>query len=139
MTRDEIKTWLLQYRTLDRNIDRLREEKAFWMAKATAVTPVWSRMPKARGGNDKLPGAVEKVIEIEQEIDQKIGELVTLRRQIGDRIASLEDDRLRELLLRYYIDGNTWEAVAEKMGYSLRHVLRMHEEAMRNMALYVTL
>lgn len=139
MTRDELKTWLLQYRTLDRNIDRLREEKAFWMAKATVVTPVWSNMPKTRAGSDKIPGAIEKVIGIEQEIHQKIDKLVTLRQQIGDRIASLEDDRLRELMLRHYIDGNTWEVVAEKMGYSLRHILRMHEEAMRSLSLYVTI
>ena len=136
MTRDELKTWLLQYRTLDRNIDRLLEEKAFWLAKATAVTPVWSCMPKTHGGSDKIQGAVEKVIGIEQEINQKIDNLVTLRRQMGDRIASLEDDKLRELMLRYYIDGDTWEEVAEKMGYSDdRWVRRLHDRAINLLTL----
>lgn len=129
---------MLQYRTLDRNIDRLEKEKSKWRARAESVSPVYSDTPRAHGGSDKIQEAVERIIELEQEINQRIDELVTLRRQIEGLLASLKDEKLRELMQRYYIDGNTWEQVAEKMEYSdSRWPKRMHKKALAVLSLTI--
>jgi DNA-directed RNA polymerase specialized sigma24 family protein len=38
----------------------------------------------------------------------------------------VEEARLREVLELYYLDGYTWEQVAETMDMSDRHVKRLH-------------
>ncbi len=63
--------------------------------------------------------------------------------QLLDRIIAVEyaiadlPVRYRTIMRLHYIDGLTWEAVADKTHYSERHVKRLHREALRKMSLNV--
>ena len=49
-----------------------------------------------------------------------------------DAIRAVEEPRLAELLELYYIDGLTWERVAERMGFvDVRWVYVLHGRALR--------
>ena len=77
------KEYLSQYGQLNREIDRLLEEKARWMALALRVTPSLSEEPKGGGQpGGRIPAAVEKIAEWEEKINEKIDRLVGLRREI---------------------------------------------------------
>ena len=45
-------------------------------------------------------------------------------------IRAVEEPRLSEVLELYYIDGLTWEDVANRMGLDLRWVYRLHGRAL---------
>jgi DNA-directed RNA polymerase specialized sigma subunit len=47
-----------------------------------------------------------------------------------DAIDAVEEARLREVLELYYIDGFTWEQVAQRMELDPRWVFRLHGKAL---------
>ena len=134
MTNGEKKAILCEYQAIERRILRLMEEKARWMAKATAVTPTYSDMPKG-AGSDKIQGAVEKIWEIEKRLDQEIDKQVDLRRRIESAVEGLGDGRLRDVMRYRYIDGMKWEEVAVVMHYSYMQICRFHGRALQEIML----
>lgn len=130
MTKAEKVQYLKQYKTLDRRINRLLEELARWRAKAEAISPVCSDMPRGGASEDRIAIAIERIIELEQEINAEIDRFVDLRRTIELYIETIPDDKLRELMRYRYIDGFAWDEVAERMHYSGRQAYRLHGAAL---------
>lgn len=130
MTNGEKKAILLEYRAIERRINRLIDEKAAWNAKATATTSSFSDMPRSGGGSDKIQTTVEKIIEIEEKLDHEIDALVDLRNRIETAVEKLEDGRLRDVMRYRYIDGMKWEQIAVEMHYSYMQVCRLHGKAL---------
>lgn len=130
MTNGEKKSILLEYRAIERRINRLIDEKAAWNAKATATTSSFSDMPRSGGGSDKIQTTVEKIIEIEEKLDHEIDALVDLRNRIEVAVERLEDGRLRDVMRYRYIDGMKWEQIAVEMHYSYMQVCRLHGKAL---------
>ena len=130
MTNGEKKAILLEYRAIERRINRLIDEKAAWNAKATATTSSFSDMPRSSGGSDKIQTTVEKIIEIEEKLDHEIDALVDLRNRIEAAVEKLEDGRLRDVMRYRYIDGMKWEQIAVEMHYSYMQVCRLHGKAL---------
>lgn len=133
MTRDEKKAYLSQYSSLDRQIDRLLEEKAVWLSRATAVSPLYAVGAKGGGGN-RVQGTVEKILALEEEINRAIDRLVDLRCEIEARVQTVEEDRLQEVLRYRYIDGLTLDDIAARMHYDVRHIARLHNAALAAMS-----
>ena len=130
VTNGEKKSILLEYRAIERRINRLVDEKAAWNAKATATTSSFSDMPRSGGGSDKIQTTVEKIIEIEEKLDHEIDALVDLRNRIEAAVEKLEDGRLRDVMRYRYIDGMKWEQIAVEMHYSYMQVCRLHGKAL---------
>lgn len=75
---------------------------------------------------------LEKIDEIQRDIQEKVGRLIALREEIDRAIDSLEN-RDEQLLLRYrYLDGCTWEEIGHMLNVSLRTVHRIHGSALQN-------
>ncbi|WP_100304370.1 hypothetical protein [Lacrimispora celerecrescens] len=49
-----------------------------------------------------------------------------------DKIEALEDEQEKRLLRYRYLRGWRWEAIADKMGYSLRQTFNIHKKALQN-------
>ncbi len=72
----------------------------------------------------------EEVEGLEQMLRQKAGQLLGVRKEIERAIGAVENDTYR-LLLRYrYIQGDTFEKIAERMHYSSRQVMNLHSAAL---------
>lgn len=135
MTNGEKKSFLKKYRIIDKNIDSLCEESSVWRSKAEKITQTISDIPKAGSSNNGFTRAVERIEEIEHEINTEIDKLVELKKQIETAINTIDDDILR-LLMRYrYINGKTWEQIAVDMHYSYMHITRLHGKALQRMML----
>ena len=50
--------------------------------------------------------------------------------QCEEMIEGLEDERHEQVLAMRYIDGMSWERIAERTGYSYRNVTRLHGKAL---------
>ncbi len=45
-------------------------------------------------------------------------------------ITQVKGDILRTILTEHYIEGLTWEQVAEELSYTPRHIQRLHKKAL---------
>lgn len=132
MTREEKIEFLSRYREIDNEINRLCEELSVWRARVTKITPTYSSLPRGSQQDDKLQSAIEKIMELEQEIDAEIDMLYKEKRAIKRAILTVKDKTLRKLLLLKYIckENCSWDKVALELGYTYRHITRMHGMAL---------
>lgn len=127
--------YLSRYRRLNQRIDLLLEEQGRWREKAMRITPVLSPVPGGGGSGSPIERPMDKVLEIDAEINREIDELQTVRQEIRAALNQLEDENL-ELLMEYrYIDGLTWERIAEKMDYSRQWIFSLHGKALQKIEL----
>ena len=68
---------------------------------------------------------VDKLVDAEAAINADIDELISLRAEAAAVFGSLPE-RDKTLMELRYLEGLTWEKVAERMSYSTRQVLRIH-------------
>ncbi len=138
MNSQEKKAWLRQCAALDRDIDRLILERSRWMARATRMVPTLSDMPRGGGERRSSEDIILRIAEIENEIDRKIDALLDQRAAVVEAITAVGDRQLREVLELRYLDGATFEEIAEEMVLSVRHVLRLHGAALEKISVDVT-
>ena len=123
------KEFLRQARDIDRRIDHATERVERLRARLEA-----GRMSRItgmpRGGGSDWTETADRLIELEQAVNARVREMCRIKRQAIAAIDAVEDARYRELLELYYIDGKTWEQVAEAMNYSVRNVTMLHGKAL---------
>lgn len=128
MTIQQKRRVLRQYKYILIEIDRLLEERAQWRARAEKITPSYSNV--VAGGNfsnSKIEKAQEKIQEIEKEINEQLKLQRTNKKNILDAVNRLSNDKLRELLTHKYINLNSDEVVAKKLGYNDGSYIRKKE------------
>lgn len=87
-------------------------------------------MPRGGSGAD-WTDCVTKVLELEEQINAEIKSLCRVKREINEAIDAVEDMRYRTLLEMRYRLNLSWERIADKMCYDVRHITRLHGEALR--------
>ena len=75
------------------------------------TAPVVSTSPTA----DAIPNAVAKLVDAIGEYLDQLEAYVEESMDAARRIAQIEDGRYRAVLTLYYVNGNTWEQVGEKL------------------------
>jgi len=123
------KEFLRQVRTIDRRIEEQLERLERMRARLEAGrSSNLTGMP--RGGSTDWTATADQVIALEQRYNAKIREMCRLKQAAQDAIDQVEEAQLREVLELYYLDGFTWEQVAETMRLDLRWVYRLHGRAL---------
>lgn len=123
------KEFLRRARSVDRRVDEATERMERIRAKLEAGR-VSSITGMPRGGSGDWTETADRLIELEQAVNQRTRELVRWKLAAIDAIRAVEEPRLAEVLELYYIDGFTWEQVAQRMGLDLRWVYRLHGKAL---------
>ena len=123
------KEFLRQARTVDRRIDEATERVERLRAKLEAgrMSSV-TGMP--RGGAQDWTDTADRLIELERGVNARIRDMCVMKRQAMEAIDRVEDARLREVLELYYLNGMTWNQVAERMCLDLRWVFQLHGRAL---------
>lgn len=134
MNIDEVKQYLGQYRLLDAKISSKIEQRNRYISLATSMSPSYGDSHSS-GVSDKIGTTVSKIVDLENEIIKCIDKLVDLKRDIEVFIDSVGDEKLRELLELHYINGKTWEQVAEELNISYRCVYLWHNQALQKIIL----
>lgn len=123
------KEFLRRARDVDRRVDEAQERVDRLRARLEAgrLSRV-TGMP--RGGGADWTETADRLIELERVVNARTREWVRLKLDAIDAIRSVEEPRLAEVLELYYIDGLTWEQVAQRMGLDVRWVYRLHGRAL---------
>ena len=123
------KEFLRQARDVDRRVDEAQERVDRLRARLEAgrLSRV-TGMP--RGGGADWTETADRLIELERVVNARTREWVRWKLDAIDAIRSVGEPRLAEVLELYYIDGLTWEQVAQRMGLDQRWVYRLHGRAL---------
>lgn len=126
---------LKRYRKNLACIKRLEEKLVILDERITAVkSPSLSGMP--RGGTPvTLADLVSDKVGLEKRIERLKAKGKKLKSEIYEEIDSLEDPRYCEVLEAHFIEGLTFESIAEEMGYTERHVYTLYSEAISLLAI----
>ena len=129
------KRYLRQYQKHARRISRIDAEiEEIRMLKLSPALKMGDGMPKGSNQND-LSDFAANIDRMEQELYNEGIELVKSYNRISYRIKQLPDRNESDVLFYKYIkDMNFWE-IAKVMGYSERHITRIHGNALSHLKL----
>ena len=115
---------------IDRRVDETQErierlESRLESGRMSQITG----MP--RGGDSDWTKAADLVIELKKRMEEQICGMIRWKLAAVDAINMVDEFKLREVLELHYMDGMTWEQVAERMGYEdVRWVYELHGRAL---------
>ena len=125
-----VKEYLGQAYRLDQRINSKLEQVASLNELATKATSTLTGMPKNPNKSKSIVAdTVVKIIDLQTEINNDIDRLVDLKREIVAMIKSVSNTEHQTLLELRYLCFKSWEQIAVDMGYNVRHVYRIHDEA----------
>lgn len=131
-----VKAYLRKARELDTlvhtklsEIDRLRE-----LAECLSSPRMGERVSSGKGNTSMQ--TVDKIVDLQTEIDEEIAELVSLIGEIHAKIELLENPIEKAVLTERYINVKSWEEIAEIIGYSDRNTRYLHGRALLNFAVF---
>jgi hypothetical protein len=74
---------------------------------------------------------VDKKVDLETEIQAQIESFMSLKHKIIDEIHSLDNSDYISVLFKRYVEFKYFEEIAVEMGYSYRHITRLHGYALK--------
>lgn len=127
------KEYLSQAYRLDQRIRSKQEQIAALNDLATSCTATMSGMPSSPNrGNSRMADAVCKIVDLENSIAADMEALVALKADIIHTINEVHCIEYRLILEKRYISGKSWPEIAVDLGYKMRHLYKLHDEAINS-------
>lgn len=131
---DKKRKYLRKYRKHERNIRRIESE--IEEIRSMKLYPSMNNDGMPHGVNQKdLSNYAAELLTKENELYHEGVEQVKAYKDITYRINQMEDENERDVLYYYYIKAKNWWEIADLLGYTERHVKRIHGNALRNFKL----
>lgn len=126
---------LQEYRRLDKEIAARQETIAHILDAATRATPsMEAERVSGTGEHSRLESAMVRKIDLEAQMDAKIDELRSLRRDILNAVDAMEDSRERSMMHYRYIQGRSWAYINSRLEISETWSRTIHESALTHFA-----
>ena len=127
------KDFLRQVEMLDVKISNKLIECEQWRDKAFNITAsVGGEKVQSSGNQQKMAGAIEKCIDMEQEINDLIDALVDTKRKVIATIEKLDSPTEYDILHKRYIQGLTLQEIADDKGRDYGWATTTHGRALKN-------
>ena len=116
---------------LDQRINSKIEQVSALNDLAHKATATYTGMPHGPNkGSQTMSNTIDRIIDLEDEINHDIDMLVDLKRDIVKVIKSVDSNEYQVLLELRYLCFKTWEQIAVEMGYSIHHLYKVHRQAL---------
>lgn len=126
------KEYLSQVRKCDRLINNKLETIASLRSLATSISvELKSDVVQSSGTKDKMANTIDRIVDLEREIDADIDSFVSIKREVMSVIDKVVDPILIDVLYKRYFRYEKWEEIAIEMNYSYRQVTRLHGQALQ--------
>lgn len=123
--------YLSQAYRLDQRIHSKLEQIESLSELATRCTSAITGMPRNPSPSaSSMAEAVDKIVDLQNEINQDMLRLVDLKRDIVTTIKAVDDMEYQTLLELRYLCFKTWEQIASDMHYSARWVHIVHSRVL---------
>lgn len=123
------KEYLLKYRGHVRRINRIEAELSELRTMKLSISVNNDGMPHGSGRSD-MSGYAAELDELERNLIQEKYRRMVVHKEISAQIRCLDSETERDILFYRYIKGLNWWEIAEQMGYSERHITRLHGKAL---------
>ena len=127
------KEYLSQAHRLIETIESYKEEIQS-LSDIVSNSGIGERVQTSPAG-DNIPKTVERIKDYKKKLENTLNSLVVLHDEINGVIEQVSDSDEKLLLRLKYINRKSWQEIADKMGYSERHVNRLHEKALLSVEL----
>lgn len=125
------KDYLLQIEKLDVLIKNKLIEKQQWKDIALGITPQMNgERVQSSGNQQKMACAVERMVDIEKEIDEYVDRLIDTRKEILSVIEQLDKDEY-DFLHLVYVQHFTLGEVANLKSYSYSWATTFHGKVLK--------
>lgn len=126
------KEYLNQARVLDMLINAKQSELYSLKLMATSISsPVISEKAQSGGENNTMR-IIDKIVDLQNEINLEIDKLVDLKSQIRNEIKQINNPVERILLTERYINNKSWLEIAKVMHYTERQVHNIHGKSLKH-------
>ena len=97
---------------------------------ATTINVNLSDMPGSPNRNiHKMEDAVVKICDIQEEAVGDVNKYLDARREVKSYIDQVSDSQAQYILECRYLSFESWEDIANELGYSLRNIQRIVHDA----------
>ena len=125
------KEYLSQAYRLDQRINSKLEQITSLNELAVKCTSTLTGMPHNPSRSvSSMADIVAKIIDLQTEINHDVDCLIDLKREMVKIIKAVENTEYQTLLELRYLCFKTWEQIAVNMGYRVRNVHILHNEAL---------
>lgn len=87
---------------------------------------------QSSGSQDRLGDSVARIVDAEADAYRAIENYIKERNRIIAQIESIEDAVLYDILFKRFVQSKTFEEMSDEMSYSMRQILRLYDEAIKN-------
>ena len=123
------KEWLMRAWRIDKEIETLIRSRDAAYNRCTSITQNYAG--DCVSGTKDPHAKFDGLAEYEIEIDAKVDELISVKRETEAAISQVENSTYRDLLRRRYLCFDHWEQIAVEMNYSYMQVCRIHGRALQ--------
>ena len=109
MTYDELKNLryiVIKAKRLEERVEKLR-------ASAERCTPILTGMPKGSRG---IKNVWDELVDVERKYSERIADIELQKAEAEEWIDGIPDVFVQLCIGYYFVDGNTWRKVANKIG-----------------------
>ena len=129
------KEYMSQAFHIDQQINSKLEQMQTLRDLTTKTTAPMNDMPGSPTRNiSKMEDAVLKIVALSEEINADVDRLVDLKVEITHVIKNVDDVECALLLELRYLCFKTWEQIAVELNYDIRHIYRLHQQALRRVS-----
>ena len=126
------KEYLSQAYRLDRRIDSKLEQLSALRETTTKATAVMNDVVVSRTRNmQSLQETIEKIVEMERELNTDIDTLVDLKREMTGFIKQVKSPQHQLILEMRYLTYKNWKDIAEALELDERYVYKLHGAALK--------
>lgn len=123
----QAKEYFAQIRKTDRLIQRLTDTVNTLRSGLTSQS--YELKPdkvQTSGPKDTLGETIAKIMSLEDDINTRIDELVTMKKEAFSMISKVPDLDQQNVLVGRYIQLKKWEDISEELNYSMQWVFELH-------------
>lgn len=131
---EKVKNLMKEMKTINKLINTIREEINAINERMTDISVHYKNMPLSSGNsNDAIGTCMPKLIELEQELEEYIQSLTWRKKEVLRAMKKINPKR-QQVLILYYMQDQTIEETAEKMGKSYTWTFKELKKAEQEIA-----
>lgn len=128
------KEYLNQARMLDMLINAKQAELYKLKLTATSISSPQLSDKVQSGSVNTAMRTIDKIVDMQNEINDEIDKLVDLKSEIRKKIEKLPSAIERVILIERYINCKSWEEIANAIHYAERNTQYIHGKALQHFA-----
>ena len=126
----QAKQYLKELKRLDTCINQKMQEKAALYTSTIGAARTDKDRVQTSGSGDMMPELIQRLLDLEAEIDKEIDNFADQKRKMIRQIQDLRNETYVSLLYRRYVEFKTLEEISVEMNYTYQYTRRMHGYAL---------